>query len=362
LSRHTGFDHGFDDYLDVHSGRNARIHLTSLRERGRWYLEAVRARVDDGAAQAQAAVEQWTTKLDGRPFFGFVNLLECHSPCLPPRPYGGWSPVARLKMAHEARRYYTLPAIWRTCAGVDTVPDDVLALARAFYAEAVRYMDAWLAETLEALERKSLLEETLVIVLADHGENFGEQGLIGHGLSLDERLTHVPFIASGPGASELDLNSLAAVPAQLGRICGLNGHPWTDPPPAGFGISQFDPPVAADDAEGLAKLRGIGIDGDALETFVKPLTCAVKEHVKLLVRGSEEIVFDLEEDPDERSPMDPRSAPPGLRAKLEELRVAIEHGQRPISGPSDEPSEPGAQPSAAELDDLEDRMKLLGYM
>ena len=42
------------------------------------------------------------------------------------------------------------------------------------------------------------LDDTLVIVCSDHGENFGEGGLVGHAFSLDDRLTRVPFVVGGP--------------------------------------------------------------------------------------------------------------------------------------------------------------------
>jgi len=64
-------------------------------------------------------------------------------------------------------------------------------------------MDDWLANILESLDARGILDDTLVIVTSDHGENFGEGGLIGHGFSLDERLVHVPFVASGPGSERL---------------------------------------------------------------------------------------------------------------------------------------------------------------
>ena len=72
-----------------------------------------------------------------------------------------------------------------------------------------------------------------MILLSDHGENFGEDGLIGHGMSLDNRLIQVPFVVAGPGAENIELTSLVDLPREIARACGIANHPWRDGPPAG---------------------------------------------------------------------------------------------------------------------------------
>ena len=359
LSKPTGFDAGFDDFVEIDTNRNAQIHLDSPREKLHWYLEAVRAKADDGAGQVEDAMLGWAAR-DQQPFFWFINLLECHSPYLPPLPYGGRAPIARFKAAGDARRHYTLEGFWRACAGVEEVPQATLERARRFYAASIRYMDDWLGRMLEALDDRGVLDETLVIVLADHGENFGELGLIGHGLSLDNRLIHVPFVAAGPGSEALELTSLVDLPAALAEACGLEAHPWTSRAPAGVGLGQFDPPVMAGETEHIESLRSMGIDGAALEKFLTPLTCAVDGELKLLRRGTEEVLFDLEADPGEAhpQPLDPEAA--DRDARVSRLREAIEFGGQPV-GSATTPS-PDSGPSEEEVRDLEERMKLLGYM
>src|SRR2546423_961343 len=85
----------------------------TARRRGRGLREAARAGVDDGAGAIAARLERWIGDAGRRPFLWYVNLVECHSPYLPPRPYGDASIRDRLRAAEAARRYYTLDAIWR---------------------------------------------------------------------------------------------------------------------------------------------------------------------------------------------------------------------------------------------------------
>jgi arylsulfatase A-like enzyme len=100
-----GFDHGFDEFEAVDSGRVGKLGASKVRDRIGWLVEAARARADDGARHAEEVFGRWVNQPQERPFFWFVNLVECHSPYLPPRPFGGFSPVSRLRAAEAARRY-----------------------------------------------------------------------------------------------------------------------------------------------------------------------------------------------------------------------------------------------------------------
>jgi len=362
VSKATGFDAGFEEFSDSLSNRNAQIHLTSTRERLRWLAEAARARADDGARAAETTLAAWLGDAERRPFFWFVNLLECHSPYLPPKPYGDASAFERIRAARDAQRHYTLAEIWRTCTGVSTVPEATLRRLRRMYQASIRSMDDWLARMLERLDAAGVLDETLVVVLSDHGENFGEGGLIAHGLSLDQRLIHVPFVAAGPGAETLTLTSLADLPRALADAVGVEEHPWRDGPPPGVGIAQFDPPVRQGDREGERALAEMGIAGEAFDRFSRPLTCAVAGGLKLVRTGDEEALFDLVADPSEASPLSAREvAEAGRGDELSALADALRHPSvtrerqpRPVAAPEQIPAD--------ERRDLEERMKLLGYL
>lgn len=67
----------------------------------------------------------------------------------------------------------------------------------AAYRQGVRWVDAQLEHTLAWLEARGDLAHTLWIVTADHGEAFGERGMLGHGRRLDEELLRVPLVMGG---------------------------------------------------------------------------------------------------------------------------------------------------------------------
>ncbi len=64
----------------------------------------------------------------------------------------------------------------------------------ALYAEALAALDAEIGRLFDDLEKRGVFDETLVVVLSDHGEELGERGGIEHGHTLKEELLHVPYI------------------------------------------------------------------------------------------------------------------------------------------------------------------------
>jgi arylsulfatase A-like enzyme len=70
----------------------------------------------------------------------------------------------------------------------------------AAYDGEIRYTDEEMGKLLTALDSLSLLNNTIIIITADHGEELKDHGLIGHGHSVYDELIHVPLIIKIPGA------------------------------------------------------------------------------------------------------------------------------------------------------------------
>lgn len=358
----SGFAPGFDEFRFVDTGRQGQLHRSDLRGRLRWDREAVRAAADDGAGAAGEILRGWLEHRDNRPFFWFVNLVECHSPYLPPRPYNDLGALSRLRAAEEARRYLNLDSIWRACAGGLEVPAEALDRMRHLYARAVRLMDDWLADLLEGLDGAGALDETVVIVTSDHGENFGEGGLMGHCFSLDQRLIRVPFVAAGPGTPpDCGATSLADLPRLVAGAIGLDEHPWGASPFDGVAVAQFEPPAPAGDARWQIAFDEWGLEAqEATERVARPLLAATDGRLKLLRRGEASELYDLAADPLESSPLANGSADAEAVARL---RDALARPEATASAPPLPQTGDGVtEISDEERRKLEDRMRLLGYM
>ncbi|HEX8075990.1 MAG TPA: sulfatase [Thermoleophilaceae bacterium] len=363
ISPESGFDLGFEAFEPVDSGRHAQFGDPSRRARLRWLAEAAAGRADDGADAISAALTRRIAASGGRPFFAFANVIECHSPYLPPRPYGDVSTLDRVRAAEEAQRYWNLNAIWRAGVGGLEVPSETLDRMRRLYRGAIRFLDDWVGRLLERLDTEGALDDTLVLLISDHGENFGEGGLLAHALSLDNRLIHVPFVAAGPGAERLTITSLADLPRAIAESTGVDDHPWRDGPPPGVGVAQFDPPIEdPDDPRVVETVERWGLGLDARRRFTEPLTAAVAGDLKLVRRGEREELFDLADDPLELSPRSPDSIDASRADQVAALRRALEHPAMTSVRPESSSAAAAGPPSQEELSDIEERMKLLGYM
>lgn len=359
--RAAGFDTGFEQFAELETSRHGQLG-GRLRHRLRWDIEAVRARDDDGARQAERVIAEWLGEREPRPFFLFANLVECHSPYLPPHPHSGGSPLLRIRAADDAFRYLTFDAILRTCVGAHQIPEGALARMRRLYAASLRYVDDWLARLLDRLSGQGRLEQTLVVLCSDHGENLGEGGLITHGLSLDDRLLRVPFVSAGPGTSALaGIKSLAELPPRIAAAVGLPSHPWGPGLVNGLPVAQWDGYRMTDEAreDYAQKLKLTPAQAMRLKT---PKTCAVSDRFKL-VQGadeSEEWLFDLAVDPLELAPLREEGAKAARAGKLlDEMRAAV---RDPVVQRTTNASASPEVLEASEAAEVERRMRLLGYM
>jgi arylsulfatase A-like enzyme len=94
---------------------------------------------------------------------------------------------------------------------------------RNAYDASIAYLDAGLKRLFGELRRRDLLDRTLVILVSDHGEEFGEHSVLGHGTDLHIQSIHVPlllrFPASVPAGIEVNRPvSLCDVPATTMEI------------------------------------------------------------------------------------------------------------------------------------------------
>lgn len=362
VSQQLGFALGFDEFQNHVGKRVHRMHEPGIRNRLRWYSQAFLARVDDGLNAVEDHVGRWIDEAR-RPFFWFINLIECHSPYLPPRPYNDLGPLARVRAAEDARRFQTLLGVWRACATEVMPPAAALTRMRHLYYRSIRMMDDWLCRLCEHLDRAGLLEDTLLIVTSDHGENFGEANLFGHAVSLDDRLLRVPLVFRGPDAPHGgSVTSLASLPALIADAIGLAEHPWKHRDSQGVAVAQYDLVSSPDDPR-LEVLREWGATTEGFRRFAYPCTAATNGRYKLVVLGDEERLYDLQADPLELSARQPVEGPPSV---VHSLRNALATARSSEWAPDLDvlraTQASVATPTSTELKELEDRMRLLGYL
>lgn len=132
---------------------------------------------------------------DGRrPFFVWLHLFDPHTPHTPPQPYAsGFRPATPSGLGPVAS--------WIPFRNPGPVVYDqpVLAGNSDLYAGEVAYTDHQIGRLLDFLASRGLLADTVVALVADHGENLGEHGLLDRHVGLWETTTHVPLLIHWPG-------------------------------------------------------------------------------------------------------------------------------------------------------------------
>ena len=92
--------------------------------------------------------------------------------------------------------------LWTTVDKIRLAPHYRL-LVRDSYDNCLAYLDERLGELFDALQRSGVLDRTLVVVAADHGEELGEHALFDHGESLYRPEIRVPLLVVLPAGTQV---------------------------------------------------------------------------------------------------------------------------------------------------------------
>ncbi len=337
-----GFARGFDRYGDGSRGlghdaeRGAR---ETFEEAGAWLAEV-------GAASR---------------FLLFVHTYEVHLP-YEPADREALEVARRLSpgVARFFRPHVQVHSALRHNRGEALLSEREIAHLRALHSAEIQLLDRVVARFLGQLEALGLAESTLVVITADHGDQFGEQGFLGHGDSLHNRVLHVPLGFRWPGRvpsgrSEAPVQLVDVLPTIL-ELVGLES-------PADLDGTSLLPLVKGEVADGdwrpaiseMRHARGACVRLGQ-EPHCRLDRLAVQDaRFKLVLSGLPpgQQLYDLQEDPEESR--DVSAERPEVLARLQAVGEA--HRALPEAVPR------SAGPGPADVaDDLRERLRALGYL
>lgn len=278
-------------------------------EHGATNAEWARAVYKESAPIVTRTFLKW---LDARnrpetPYFAFLNLMEAHTPRLP-------SMEARQKVmddpelidlglqtdaGHINLHFYNF--------GKHDYSDRELEAIRGVYDATLVELDAATRELLERLDERGDLENTIVIITADHGENLGDHHLFNHRFTLAESLTHVPLIISGPGLPTGRIETPVTTMDLFPTLCDWMGlerprglrypHLLTKPRPA---VTRMELPLKRE----IETVQAVHPDV-AVEPWMKAGHAMVFPDGKKVLRydSGDSALYDLVADPSETEAM-----------------------------------------------------------
>jgi len=323
-------EHGFAQGFDVYDQRQGRLPPNAdalLRPARRWL--------------AGRKPEQ--------PYFLYLHFMDVHGPYLAPeedyaavRDSAGLGPSRELSDAELSRlRPYLRRAPW---VQGDEVRD--LRTWRGRYAAGVHALDRQLGPFLDELARSGALENTIVVVTADHGEELADNGGWDHGFSLYEHQIRVPLLIRLPGregggrrvqeiASLIDLMPTLLARGGVAAPATVQGHDLSPLLDAGAAEAVTDASFAS---------------GVKWNPEMRSLRAPDWKLIRDARLGTAQL-FDLQKDPHEQSDLAP--ARPG---ELERLEAQLAEHQSTLA------ALPSLAAEQAEVsDEMKKRLEALGY-
>lgn len=205
VSSATGLDRGFDRFQWLASETIREAGFKTLAK----YLFNIRKHsaglTRDTAKHASPFLmneiaKRWIRDFRSNedPFFFYLHYNEPHRPYYPPLSYVDeyaddidMEPREAAEFALDV--HYDLPSI---IAGGCDLDDGEWAALKAMYDAEIAYTDEMVGKLVDDV-RANTPEDTIVVITADHGELFGEYGLLSHKYVLTDAVTRVPLVVSG---------------------------------------------------------------------------------------------------------------------------------------------------------------------
>ncbi len=159
-------------------------------------------------------------KNSGKPFFLWIHYMDVHEPYVPPRKYVEMVDPSINLTDDEMFGLFKSVLLKRDVSSKETVD-----LLRKLYLAGVRKVDDYVKEFFGILKANDLLNETVVIITADHGDEFGEHGGLSHDGKMYSELVEVPLIIFDPSLSKAIVSegavSTVDIPPTIIHLFGL---------------------------------------------------------------------------------------------------------------------------------------------
>ncbi len=148
---------------DEKTGMKRSDHFFDARSASpekRMYLSSSAIALSLPAPTVLAEAESWLLEVGQQPFFLYINLQELHFPY-------SYKDIPKPLIDNPIPRY--------------SIEEDAVGWLRASYYNAARVVDSAIAEMIDFLKQQQLFDDTVIMIVGDHGEELFDAGSLGHG-------------------------------------------------------------------------------------------------------------------------------------------------------------------------------------
>jgi arylsulfatase A-like enzyme len=181
IIKRKGFARGFDTFAELHRQATAEEEAEFAR-RVAADAQTVTTRAIEAAASAR-----------GSRLFLYVHYMDPHSTYSPPEPFRG-----RFVRPYDGPFTGGTEQLKRVVQGELQVNDADLRRLVDLYDAEIAFVDAEIGRLFRELRKLDRFDNAVVVVLSDHGEEFGDHGGVFHGVTLYDEMTRVPLLVRLP--------------------------------------------------------------------------------------------------------------------------------------------------------------------
>jgi arylsulfatase A-like enzyme len=364
LSGRRGFQQGFQESVELFRLPRLKWDWAHLKSVAR---NALLGR-DKRSYLANCLIKRWLARQveSGAPFFVFVNYKTAHNRYQPPAPFRRRFEIPpRPDQDLEKLRYFSKNGGYPYMAGGVPMSEADFEVVKSWYDGAIACIDARVADLVRCLKRLRMYDDTLIVITADHGENFGDHGLAYHVFCLYDSLIRVPLIFHFPAGLRApqrvgQLVSLTDVLPTILEVVGIGDADYGET--QGTSLLPFDGRryhdhifAEFDRPTWMLKSLATRFPGRDFSPFNRGLQCVRTLDYKLIV-GSDatEQLYHLTSDPGET--VDIRPIRPDT---ADELRAVLTNWRATMKPRS---SEPPDDPAPRDDEAIERNLRDLGYL
>jgi len=169
-----------------------------------------------GGATINKAAFQWLDSHHDEPFFLFLNYMDTHSPYSTSKPSQRPDFLAHVSTRNASPLFDDL--MERMRKGEENLPEADVELLEDLYDIGIANVDETLQALFDRLRELELYEDTIIILTSDHGEYFGEHGLVEHGKDVYHGGLWVPLIVKYPNQREGEIVEREASSADIPHL------------------------------------------------------------------------------------------------------------------------------------------------